>query len=327
MGMLQDTLLDRREVQDIVHEALGRQLRLAMVAGVLMIVVGFVLGHYVAAAHSRVASDRLEQRMDELIAHVGALQRQSLEQQAAQRTTLETLAALERLRRDQAARDREALQVIIAGAVERRTACLRELEPFAKRRLMVPTPQVVAVVNEFVDRQVGQVQQLLAVVERRVDDAAVDSGAAPHPAPPPPSEPFNVSLDRGTRDAAEPCPAPPPPATAHGVCLPLPAPPATAHGVCLPLPAPPATAHGVCLPLPAPPAATAHGVCLPQPGKLTMLPDVTLGLGARKAADQEDGPHFAPAQRSGYLFFAPSQPRRLDEVRVADPEVIPLPPR
>jgi hypothetical protein len=270
---MQDTL-DRRDVQDIVHEALGRQLRLAMVACVMMIVVGFVLGHYVAAAHSRVAGDRLEQRLDELIAHVGALQRQSLEQQAAQRTTLETLASLEQLRRDQAARDREALRLIIAGAQDRRTACLRELEPFAKRRLMVPTPQVVAVVNEFVDRQVGQVQQLLAVVECRVDDAAVESAPAPRPAPPPPSEPLNVSLNGGMCAPAEPCSAAPP------------------------------------------------------PGKLAVLPDVTLGLGACDAAASDDSPaRFAPAQKAGYLYFCPTQPRRLDEVRVADPEVIPLPPR
>jgi hypothetical protein len=66
----------------------------------------------------------------------------------------------------------------------------------------------------------------------------------------------------------------------------------------------------------------------PPPGKLAVLPDVTLGLGACDAAASDDSPaRFAPAQKAGYLYFCPTQPRRLDEVRVADPEVIPLPPR
>lgn len=292
MGMAQEAGLDHREVQDIVHAALGRQLRLAMVACVLLMVAGFVLGHYVADAQARAASERLEGRVSAVVAQMNRLQHEAA---AGQRAALDRLAAIERLRSEEAARDREALRLIVADAELKRSACLADLEPFVKRRLSVPTAQVIAVVNEFVDRQAGQTRHLLSIAERRAGNAELPSGAprradtieAPPPLPPP--------LDGttgGGRAAAEPN------------YLPF------------------GFRGDASSPALGPPGAAAGSSRIPGG---TMLFDAPGG--AMFDAPGNSARRFAPQAQSGYLFFSRSQPRRLNDLRLADPDLPPLPPR
>ena len=49
--------MDRDSVEDVVHASLGRHLRVTCVLGLLLLGVGFVLGHFVAAQHARELSD------------------------------------------------------------------------------------------------------------------------------------------------------------------------------------------------------------------------------------------------------------------------------
>lgn len=56
--------MDREEIEDLVHASLGRHLRVTCVLGLLFLAIGFVLGHFVAAQHTRELSDRLASRAE-----------------------------------------------------------------------------------------------------------------------------------------------------------------------------------------------------------------------------------------------------------------------
>ncbi|MBX3442495.1 MAG: hypothetical protein KF774_08805 [Planctomyces sp.] len=59
----QAELLDRSEVERIVYQAIGQQFRLPALFSMVLLVVGFVLGHYVASRQTRDVTDRLEERL------------------------------------------------------------------------------------------------------------------------------------------------------------------------------------------------------------------------------------------------------------------------
>jgi hypothetical protein len=73
-----DHPLDRQEVERIAYQAIGHQFRLPTLFSVVMLVLGFVFGHYVAARHMRQVTGDLELRLAELTKNV-----QSLEQSVA----------------------------------------------------------------------------------------------------------------------------------------------------------------------------------------------------------------------------------------------------
>ena len=112
------------------------------------------VSHYVVAAQALKAADRFETRIDALVAQIGTLRQQVAEQQSAQDSVLDTLAGIERLRREEAARDREALQRLLTCAEEQRSACLKELEASLARPLAAPTNEVVALVSGVLGRHV-----------------------------------------------------------------------------------------------------------------------------------------------------------------------------
>ncbi|HVJ69503.1 MAG TPA: hypothetical protein VM510_16115 [Caulifigura sp.] len=67
-------IMDRAEVERIAYQAIGQQFRLPSLFSMLLLVVGFVLGHYVAARHTGEIADRFEQRIAALTDKVAALE-------------------------------------------------------------------------------------------------------------------------------------------------------------------------------------------------------------------------------------------------------------
>jgi hypothetical protein len=82
--------MDRAEVERIAYQAIGQQFRLPSLFSMLLLVVGFVLGHYVAARHTGEIADRFEARMTALQEKVDSLQ--SGGTVAPNRTTAATLS-------------------------------------------------------------------------------------------------------------------------------------------------------------------------------------------------------------------------------------------
>lgn len=62
----EDDILDRNDVERIAHEVIGRQFRLPALFSVVLLIVGFVLGHYVASRHIRDAHGEFEERLAQL---------------------------------------------------------------------------------------------------------------------------------------------------------------------------------------------------------------------------------------------------------------------
>jgi hypothetical protein len=67
-------VMDRAEVERIAYQAIGTQFRLPSLFSMLLLVVGFVLGHYVAARYTSELADRFEARITALQDQVRALE-------------------------------------------------------------------------------------------------------------------------------------------------------------------------------------------------------------------------------------------------------------
>lgn len=58
--------MDREEIEDLVYASLGRHLRVTCVLGLLFLGIGFVMGHLVAAQHTRVMCERWAAQAEQL---------------------------------------------------------------------------------------------------------------------------------------------------------------------------------------------------------------------------------------------------------------------
>lgn len=67
-------VMDRAEVERIAYQAIGHQFRLPSLFAMLVLVVGFVLGHYVAAKHTSAIAERFEARITALQEKVASLE-------------------------------------------------------------------------------------------------------------------------------------------------------------------------------------------------------------------------------------------------------------
>ena len=67
-------VMDRAEVERIAYQAIGHQFRLPSLFAMLVLVVGFVLGHYVAARHTSEIAERFEARITALQDKVASLE-------------------------------------------------------------------------------------------------------------------------------------------------------------------------------------------------------------------------------------------------------------
>lgn len=206
--------MDDRRVERIVHEALGRQLRTTSLLALLLGILGFFAGHFVAASYSRQNNERLEARLAELQGQIGVLTDRCNRMDGQHAETATNLLDVERLRQDEAERDVAALRSMMDSIDQRRTASIRELDTYVTRRLYVSPQVVTAAMNRLVDDQLLQINRVLATVERRLPDsertqstvAAADREWIA--APPPPVEsttansPSNLDLETEDPEAA-----------------------------------------------------------------------------------------------------------------------------
>jgi hypothetical protein len=197
--------MDRAEVERIAYQAIGHQFRLPSLFSMLVLVVGFVLGHYVAARHTGEIADRFETRITELQQKVASLESGAVHSTASLTGSIGSEALsredgaaspfdcgssnfrLTGMSRtfDAATTDFAMLSSSLVGDAEttttttraviddlrkaaeaERDACLAELQPYVDRKLSVPATTVVHVI-----------ETIYADQDRRLS-AAIDDAAA-----------------------------------------------------------------------------------------------------------------------------------------------------
>lgn len=200
-----------KQIERIVHEALGRQLRSMSLLALLLGVLGFFVGHFVAASYSRQVNERLETRLGELQGQIGVLTDRCNRMDDRHADTLTSILQIEQLHLEAARHDAAALRTLIVGIDTQRAASLQQLDTYITRRLYVPPAVVTAAMNRLVDDQLLRMERVLATVESRLPaellamDTGDDRGAAP--APPPPLEDegeFIVSVPASEQIATTP---------------------------------------------------------------------------------------------------------------------------
>lgn len=204
--------MDDRRVERIVHEALGRQLRTTSLLALLLGIVAFFAGHFVAASYSRQNNERLETRLAELQGQIGVLTDRCNRMDGQHAQTATNLLDVEKLRQDEAKRDVAALRSMMESIDQRRTASIQELDTYVTRRLYVPPQVVTAAMNRLVDDQLLQMNRVLVTVERRLPHtpepqstvAAADREWFAAPPPPVESETADAQpdLNSGTEETA-----------------------------------------------------------------------------------------------------------------------------
>lgn len=185
--------MDREEIEDLVFASLGRHLRVTCVLGLLFLGIGFVMGHLVAAQHTRVMSERWAAQAEQLSKQVTQVESKLKAELAKVRelTKSQTVvppAALTAAVPEQEmappvivtetrsdAEAREAAQESAAKAeqqcreqvarciedTEREKARIQsELQPYLDRKLTIEATEVSQAVNRLLDSQVAHLKTL-----------------------------------------------------------------------------------------------------------------------------------------------------------------------
>ncbi len=176
--------MNRDEIEDVVHASLGRHLRVTCVLGLLFLAVGFILGHYVAAQHTRDLADQWSRKAEALQARLeqmhGDLKDEFRQELAAARQSsvppvAETPAeqsteakpqdedlVVETRRLARATEDlRQSLIARCNEQTEREKArLLNELQPYLDRKLTLKATEVSVALSRLVDLQVQQLKGL-----------------------------------------------------------------------------------------------------------------------------------------------------------------------
>ena len=206
--------MDRDSVEDVVHASLGRHLRVTCVLGLLLLGVGFILGHFVAAQHARELSDRWSHQAEELARAQAALDveldqvrelAQSTRRDEITRSTHQADMLNETRRLAHAAEDlRQSLIArCIAENHREQARILQELQPYLDRKMTIQAAEVSEAVKSLVDSQVTQLKTLATVetpapapavnesltIRSNISPVSAESDAAFCPVPEP------VSLD------------------------------------------------------------------------------------------------------------------------------------
>lgn len=176
--------MNRDEIEDVVHASLGRHLRVTCVLGLLFLAVGFILGHYVAAQHTRGLADqwshkaealqeRLEQMhgdlKDELRQDLATVRQSAIPQVAETPAEQSTEAkpqdeelVVETRRLARATEDLR--QSLIARCIEQtereKARLLNELQPYLDRKLTLKATEVSVALSRLVDLQIQQLKAL-----------------------------------------------------------------------------------------------------------------------------------------------------------------------
>lgn len=184
MDGMQQPANERETVERIVHEALGRQLKVTVFLALVLGVFGFLMGHFVAASQSRETADRFREEIAALQSQITLLADRATEQEQQQTRLTMAVTDIEVLRREEAERSQTALETLAAVIEVRRQQWLRDLERYSGGRRYVPPEMVAAAVNRYVDEQ-------LTVLSRVLD--ATGEGVVAAPAPP--VEPMRGGMD------------------------------------------------------------------------------------------------------------------------------------
>jgi hypothetical protein len=171
--------MDRDEIEDVVHASLGRHLRVTCVLGLLFLAVGFILGHYVAAQHTRELADqwsrkaeafqgRIEQMHTDLkeefrqeLAAVRQEAQQSVEEVAqAKPQNEDILSETRRLARATEDLRRSLITRCIEQTEREKVRLLNELQPYLDRKMTLKATEVSGAVSRLVDLQVQQLKAL-----------------------------------------------------------------------------------------------------------------------------------------------------------------------
>lgn len=178
--------MDRDAIEDVVHASLGRHLRVTCVLGLLFLAVGFILGHYVAAQHTRDLADQwsrkaeaLQERIDQMHVDLKGEFQQELatfrenSSPAVAVTPAEPVVEEKSQEQEQdlvletrrLARATEDLrQSLIARCIEQtereKTRLLKELQPYMDRKMTLKATEVSVAVSRLVDLQVQQLKGL-----------------------------------------------------------------------------------------------------------------------------------------------------------------------
>lgn len=185
---------DDLRIERIVHAALGRQLRSVSLLALLLGVLGFFVGHFVAASYSRQVNERLEARLAEMQEQIGALTERCNRIDDQHAETLTAVLQIEQLHQEAAVHDAATLRELIVGIDDERAESIRELDTYVTRRLHVPPAVVTAAMNRLVDNQLLRMNRVLSGIESRVPGGGIvemptpDERPAVVPAPPPPPE-------------------------------------------------------------------------------------------------------------------------------------------
>lgn len=171
--------MDRESVEDLVHSALGRQLRVTCLLGLLFLGVGFVMGHMVAAQHARDLGEHWSQRADQLTDQVNkvetklqselievrqlAASQQALVNELTAKLAQHDVQVLDETRRLAKATEelrRSLVARCIAETQQEKARMLRELQPYVDRRMTLKASEVTEAVNRLVDSQISHLKSL-----------------------------------------------------------------------------------------------------------------------------------------------------------------------
>ena len=179
--------MDRETVEDLVHASLGRHLRITCVLGLLLLAVGFILGHFVAAQHTRQMSERWAARAEQLTQQVNkseqnmkaelAKVRELAQSQPSRLQTGSPTAPAVSPVSQATVKHKDARQLTCEAEVERRLLIARcieeterekarilsELQPYLDRKMTIEATVVSKVVHRLVDSQVAQLKTLAPV--------------------------------------------------------------------------------------------------------------------------------------------------------------------
>lgn len=183
--------MDREAVEDLVHASLGRHLRITCVLGLLLLAVGFILGHFVAAQHTRQMSERWAARAEQLTQQVSKVEQNMKSELAKVRELAQSqpsspqtgspaataVSPVSQTTSYDEVKHKDARPLTCETEVERRLLVARcieeterekarilsELQPYLDRKMTIEATVVSKVVHRLVDSQVAQLKTLAPV--------------------------------------------------------------------------------------------------------------------------------------------------------------------
>ncbi|MFG0332604.1 MAG: hypothetical protein ACF8TS_04500 [Maioricimonas sp. JB049] len=195
--MTDATSLQKRQLEEQIHQMIGRQLRVFALFSLLLMVVGFALGHYVAAFQVGYWANRVESQLQELQKRFDAKLDESTGQMAAdsQRQMQDLSGDIDRLEQRlsrlrglvEARQQRQTGQLArLRQTVQRQhEQCLQDLDAWRARNRPVPVTLVSQCVERLVSARLADLEEL---ARDQTPEAGVVRAAAR------PSGPGNVEL-------------------------------------------------------------------------------------------------------------------------------------